>query len=79
MPEIYEAEGQVRATSCFAAPVTQIIKAKSGKETEEAWKRLEVAIEEQGFGKPSFYHANGIEKDEDIFLGLIGWNSLQVC
>jgi len=76
-PELYEAGG--RSLSCTSSNFTQIIKVKSSKATEEAWKRLEESLGEFPNDKPCFYHANGIEKDEGVFLGLIGWRSWQVC
>lgn len=75
-PELYEAED--RSISCTSSNITQIIKASSTEETENMWKQLEGAITESPTDKPSFYHAKGIEKDEGTFLGLIGWQNLQV-
>ena len=75
-PELYEAGG--RSLSCVSSNFTQIIKVKSSKATEEAWRRLEESLGEFPIERPSFYHANGIEKDEGVFLGLIGWRSWQV-
>ncbi|KAK9251979.1 hypothetical protein V1507DRAFT_255678 [Lipomyces tetrasporus] len=74
-PQLYEAGGQ--STACTSSNITQMIKVKSNQTTEEAWKRLEGTIEELLTDKPHFYHANGIENDEGVFLGLIGWKSLQ--
>ncbi|KAJ8099024.1 hypothetical protein POJ06DRAFT_126368 [Lipomyces tetrasporus] len=74
-PELYEAGG--RSLSCTSSNFVQIIKVKSSKATEEAWKRLEESLREFGIKTPNFYHANGIEKDEGVFLGLIGWRSWQ--
>lgn len=76
-PELYEAGGP--SVSCASSNFTQIIKVKSSKATEEAWQRLEASLGELPVEKPSLYHANGIEKDEGVFLGLIGWRSWQVC
>jgi hypothetical protein len=76
IPELYEA--QKRSISCTSSNITQIIKAKSRKETQEAWSQLEIAIGKSVTDQPLFYHANGTEKDQGTFLGLIGWNSLQV-
>jgi hypothetical protein len=75
-PELYEARG--RSLSCTSSDFTQIIKVKFSKATEEAWKRLQDSFGESPMEKPSFHHANGIEKDEGVFLGLIGWRSWQV-
>jgi hypothetical protein len=77
VPEIYEA--QERSTACLTAPLTQIIKVKAaGKGVEEAWEKLVSNLEAEAVDKPYFYHASGLEKDEGVFLGLIGWHNLQV-
>jgi hypothetical protein len=77
VPEIYEARG--RSTVCLTAPLTQIIKVKAaGKEVEEAWEKFVSSLEAEAVDKPYFYHASGIEKDEGVFLGLIGWQNLHV-
>ena len=76
IPELYEAEE--RSVSCTSSNITQIIKVTSTQETKDTWKKLQGTITESTTDKPNFYRANGIEKDEGTFLGLIGWKSLQV-
>lgn len=75
-PELYEAEE--RSISCTSSNITQIIKVKSTKETAHTWKQLEGYITKSATHETSFYHADGIEKDEGTFLGLIGWKNLEV-
>lgn len=60
-------------------PATQIIKSTAGKAAEEAWKALESALADEAGDEVTFYHANGVEKEEGILMGLIGWKSLEVC
>jgi hypothetical protein len=76
-PELYEADE--RSIACTSSPIIQIVKAKAGDETTTAWEKLKVSYKTISGSQPNFYHANGIEKDEGSFLGLIGWNSLKVC
>lgn len=74
-PQLFE--GEARSILCTSTKVTQLIKAKTGDETEERWKRLENVVTDRMTDQPAFYHANGIEKDGGTFLGLIGWKDLQ--
>ncbi|GAD97556.1 conserved hypothetical protein [Paecilomyces variotii No. 5] len=73
VPQLYES--QERSIACTSSNVMQVIKAKSGQETEEKWGRLEEAIRGLAEDRASLYHANGIGKDDGTFLGLIGWKS----
>ncbi|KAM0253894.1 hypothetical protein ACHAQJ_007069 [Trichoderma viride] len=75
IPELYEAEEQ--STQCLSSNITQIIKVQSNAGTNENWKQLKESLGESVGDVPVFYHANGIEKDQDVFLGLIGWKNLQ--
>jgi hypothetical protein len=77
IPELYEAEE--RSIDCTSSPMIQIFKVKASDETERAWEKLKEGIKIATANQPSFYHANGIEKDDGTFLGLIGWNSSEVC
>lgn len=90
VPELYE-QPQERSIACTSSAVTQVIKVKasagasdgvggSSKDTEDAWAQLVAAIKASTTTTTGakFYHANGIEKDKDTFLGLIGWSNLQV-
>ncbi|KAL4951150.1 hypothetical protein BDW69DRAFT_186679 [Aspergillus filifer] len=58
-----------------SAGVTQIVKVKEGHDTEEVWERLSEYLggKEQAL---SLSHSKGVEGEEGIFLGLIGWGSV---
>lgn len=71
-PQLFQAEN--RSTDCLSSRLTQIIKCQVASGTEETWGEIEQLL---GGDVPS-YHANGIEKDEGEFLGLIGWKSKEV-
>ncbi|CRG89132.1 DNA topoisomerase 2 [Talaromyces islandicus] len=75
IPELYEAG--TRSVACASSKITQIIKVKSNETTEQSWKQLENFVRKSSAETPSFYSANGIEKDKGSFLGLVGWKGLQ--
>ncbi|KAH8894328.1 hypothetical protein GQ53DRAFT_745046 [Thozetella sp. PMI_491] len=72
-PELYEAAAT--SSPCLNSEVTQVLRVRSGSATEEAWKRLESRVEDLTGKKAVSYHAPGIEKDAEFFLGLFGWPS----
>lgn len=76
VPELYEAQQSSHTST--SSSILQIIKAKSGNNTEGVWNELERAVSKLATEAPAFYHANGIENDEGNLVGLIGWKSLQV-
>lgn len=71
-PQLFQAKN--RSTDCLSSSFTQIIKCQAASGTEETWKKIEQLFG----GKIPSYHANGIEKAEGEFLGLIGWSSKEV-
>ncbi|KAL6909239.1 hypothetical protein GGI43DRAFT_394906 [Trichoderma evansii] len=73
VPQLFQAED--RSTECLSSNITQIIKVQSNSGTEETWKQIEQLVEKSAGEKLPSYHAGGIEKDESLFLGLIGWKS----
>lgn len=77
VPQLFEAN--VRSTQCLSSNITQIFRVQSNSGTEEAWKRIEQLLEKSVGEKLPTHHASGIEKDEAVFLGLIGWKSKEVC
>ncbi len=76
IPQLFEAI--VSAVLCAETGVTQVLKVARGPETEVVWSRLQKAIEEvYGNGKPLFSCANGVEKEEGVFLGIVGWQRVE--
>jgi hypothetical protein len=76
LPELFESDSQ--SLLCISATVTQIIKAPISDGLKKGWKELEECIKEAGAVEVSFWSGTGIEADKGIFLGLIGWGSLEV-
>ncbi|OJJ08341.1 hypothetical protein ASPVEDRAFT_143778 [Aspergillus versicolor CBS 583.65] len=76
IPQLFEAV--VSAVPCAETGVTQVLKVSKGPGTETVWIRLqEVIAELYGNGKPLFACANGVEKEESVFLGIVGWRRVE--
>ncbi|CEL10580.1 hypothetical protein ASPCAL13697 [Aspergillus calidoustus] len=78
-PKLFQAVTSAKDTG--SAPITQIIKARHGPDTERLWTRLQTALlsdekNSDTVGKPVFAHALGVEEQEGAFLGTIGWKDL---
>jgi hypothetical protein len=74
--ELFEADQE--SLPCTSSNFTQVIKARFSPSTEDAWKQLEIKLSKASASKLSFHYAKGIEKVDGMFLGLIGWNDIQV-
>lgn len=75
-PQLFEAVAS--AVPCAETGVTQVLKVPKGPETEVVWSRLQDVIGEvYGNGKPVFSWANGVEKEEGLLLGIVGWQSVE--
>lgn len=75
-PQLFEAV--VSAAPCAETGVTQVLKVAKGEETEAVWSRLQEVIGgSYGVAKTGFSHANGVEKEEGVFLGIVGWQTLE--
>ncbi|BCS19431.1 uncharacterized protein APUU_12259S [Aspergillus puulaauensis] len=75
-PQFFEAV--VSAAGCAETGVTQVLKVAKGEETEAVWRRLQEAIGgSYGPAKTVFSYANGVEKEEGVFLGIVGWPTLE--
>lgn len=76
IPQLFEAV--VSAVPCAETGVTQVLKVPKGPETELVWSRLQEAIGEvYEDGRAVFSCANGVEKEEGVFLGIVGWQSVE--
>ncbi|KAL2812888.1 hypothetical protein BDW59DRAFT_36319 [Aspergillus cavernicola] len=76
VPELFEAVSS--SAPCASASVTQIIKVAQRPETEKIWSRLQDTLSEtQNAATPVFSHASGIESQQGVFLGMVGWQSLR--
>ncbi|KAL2846363.1 hypothetical protein BJY01DRAFT_247267 [Aspergillus pseudoustus] len=79
-PKLFEAVTSAKETG--SAPITQIIKARHGPNTERLWAQLENVLSDDkknpdAVGKPVFAHALGVEEQDGAFLGTIGWMGLE--
>ncbi|KAL4792598.1 hypothetical protein BDV19DRAFT_391905 [Aspergillus venezuelensis] len=59
-----------------SAEVTQIVKVKEGLDTEEIWGRLGEHLGGKG-NALALASSKGTEGEEGLFLGLIGWDSVE--
>ncbi|KAI9147328.1 hypothetical protein HJFPF1_12347 [Paramyrothecium foliicola] len=74
-PQLFESSS--RSTHCLLSSICQVIKALKNTNTEKHWKQLQTVISESNIGAPSFFGADGVEDEQDYFLGLVGWRSFQ--
>ncbi|KAL4781768.1 hypothetical protein BJX76DRAFT_349933 [Aspergillus varians] len=74
IPELFDAAVSSRA--CAEAGVMQVLKVKLGSETERVWGLLREALLRRGDAGLVFSHASGIEEQEGVFLGMVGWGGL---
>lgn len=76
-PELFEVPA--RSELCASSFVTQIIKVKKAANTEDLWKEIQASVASTTTAAPVFFHASGVEGHQGVFLGMVGWKSLQVC
>ena len=78
-PELFEASN-FPASGLFAG-VAQIVKMKGvSSNVEPKWQQVEDAVKSSVAKDeaPHFFHGNGVEKWEGMFVGIIGWKDLEV-
>ncbi|KAL4937919.1 hypothetical protein BDV06DRAFT_226495 [Aspergillus oleicola] len=73
-PELFATVTSAAVTG--SAGITQIIKVNERPSTEAVWNRLKNALSRKEMA-PVLSHSRGIEDQEGIFLGLIGWGSVE--
>ncbi|KAK2598785.1 hypothetical protein N8I77_012172 [Diaporthe amygdali] len=74
-PELFESPA--RSELCSSSSVTQIIKVKKAPNTEHLWNEFHAAVANTTTGNPASFYASGVESHEGVFLGMVGWRSLE--
>jgi hypothetical protein len=72
-PELFEEDPAW--THCLASEATQIVQGTRGEDAKSQWNELKASISKSDVQTPAFFYANGVENQQQQFLGLIGWKS----
>lgn len=80
-PQLFEADG--RSTACTSAALTQVFKlrvADMGSKTavEESWRKVLKSDDGSELSTVALFDGWGLNNVEGEFLGMIGWDSVEV-
>ncbi|KAL4926744.1 uncharacterized protein BDV17DRAFT_293324 [Aspergillus undulatus] len=75
VPELFATVSSAEQTA--SAKLTQIIKVKQEPNTEFVWSKLRDTLFQGKDATPVFSHARGIEKQEGLLMGMIGWERVE--
>ncbi|KAF2089214.1 hypothetical protein K490DRAFT_54840 [Saccharata proteae CBS 121410] len=78
-PQLYASEN--RSVECLKSPITQVFKVEgdtSEEERKNAWDEFVAAVDAKSGKDVKSFSAVGMRSFEGVFMGMIGWESLEL-